>query len=140
MPPERPSETSMHTGSCFCRAVKYEIDGDLGRTYYCHCSRCRKTSGSAFSANAVIEPAQFRVTQGKELLASFTADNGVIRTFCSRCGSHLAVGRGDQMRLRLGSLDTPLGHPLDMHIFVASRADWFPVLDDLPHHDEYPKD
>ena len=129
----------MHTGSCFCRAVNYEIEGDLGRTYYCHCSRCRKTSGSAFSANAVIAPAQFRVTQGQELLARFTADNGVERTFCSRCGSQLVVSKDDQMRLRLGSLDTPLGGPLDSHIFVASRADWFPILDDLPQHDEYPQ-
>lgn len=129
----------MHTGSCFCRAVKYEIDGDIGRTYYCHCSRCRKTSGSAFSANAVISPAQFRIIQGDDLLASFAADNGVNRTFCSRCGSHLVVSQGDQMRLRLGSLDTPLRGQLGMHIFVASKADWFHILDDLPRYDERPQ-
>jgi hypothetical protein len=128
----------MHTGSCFCGAITYEVEGDLGRTYYCHCSRCRKISGSAFSANAVIAPAQFRITQGKELLASFTDGNGVSRAFCSRCGSHLVVSQGDQMRLRLGSLDTPLGAPLDMHIFAASKADWFEVLDSLPCHDERP--
>jgi hypothetical protein len=129
----------MHTGSCFCSAVKYEIDGDIGRTYYCHCSRCRKISGSAFSANAVISRSQFRITQGAELLASITADNGVNRNFCSRCGSHLTVSQGDQMRLRLGSLDTPLGGPLGMHIFAASKADWFPILDDLSRYDERPQ-
>ena len=129
----------MHTGSCFCRAVKYEIKGDLGRTYYCHCSRCRKTSGSAFSANAVISPTQLRITQGEDLLTSFTAANGVNRTFCSRCGSHLVVSQGDQMRLRLGSLDTPLNATLDMHIFAASKADWFKILDDLPQYDERPQ-
>jgi hypothetical protein len=129
----------MHTGSCFCRAVTYEVEGDLGRTYYCHCSRCRKISGSAFSANAVIAPAQFRVTHGEELLASFTDGSGVSRAFCARCGSHLVVSQGDQMRLRLGSLDTPLGGPLDMHIFAASKADWFEILDNLPRHDERPQ-
>ena len=126
----------MHTGSCFCGAVKYAVEGDLGRTYYCHCSRCRKTSGSAFSANAVIAPAQFKVLAGEELLTSFIASNGVVRTFCSCCGSHLTVNKDDQMRLRLGSLDTPLNAVLDMHTFTASKADWFPILDDLPHYDE----
>ncbi len=129
----------MHAGSCFCRAVKYEIDGDIGPTYYCHCSRCRKTSGSAFSANGVISPEQFRVVQGQDMLASFTAENGVVRTFCSRCGSHLVVSLGDQMRLRLGSLDTPLGAPLGMHIFAGSKADWYCIPDDLPRYEERPQ-
>ncbi|HET7308011.1 MAG TPA: GFA family protein [Gammaproteobacteria bacterium] len=129
----------MHIGSCLCGAVKYEIDGALGRTYYCHCSRCRKTSGSAFAANAVISPNQFRITEGEDLLASFIASNGANRIFCSRCGSHLAVSQGDQMRLRLGSLDTPLNAPLDMHIFVASKADWHQIFDDLPQYDERPQ-
>jgi hypothetical protein len=128
----------MHNGGCFCGEVKYEIDGALGRTYYCHCSRCRKLSGSAFSANAVISPSQFRITQGEASLVAHVDANGVKRTFCSRCGSHLHVSQGDQMRLRLGSLNTPLGHPLDMHIFVGSRADWFEILDHLPQHDERP--
>ena len=125
----------MRTGGCFCGEVKYEIAGDLGRTYYCHCSRCRKLSGSAFSANAVVAPAQFRVMQGEELLAIHVDDAGVIRTFCARCGSHLHVSQGDRMRLRLGTLDAPLGRYLDMHTFVASKADWYEILDDLPRHD-----
>jgi hypothetical protein len=128
----------MHNGECFCGSVTYEIDGDLGRTYYCHCSRCRKLSGSAFSANAVVSPSQFRVTQGVELLAAHTDGNGVKRTFCSRCGSHLHMSQGDQMRLRLGTLNTSLGGPLDMHIYAQSKADWFEILDDLPRHDERP--
>ncbi len=129
----------MHTGSCFCHAVTYEIEGDLGRTYYCHCSRCRKLSGSAFSANAVVSPSQLRFTRGEDLLASFTDQNGVDRTFCSRCGSHLLVSQGTEMRLRLGSLDTSLGGSLQMHIFVASKADWFHIHDDLPRYDERPQ-
>jgi hypothetical protein len=128
----------MHNGGCFCGEVKYEIEGNLGRTYYCHCSRCRKLSGSAFSANAVVSPSQFRVTQGEALLSSHVDTNGVKRTFCSRCGSHLHVSQGDQMRLRLGTLNTPLGGPLDMHIFIDSKADWFEVLDHLPQYGERP--
>lgn len=128
----------MHAGSCFCGAVRYDIEDDLGRTYYCHCSRCRKTSGSPFSANAVIAPSQFRIAEGQNFLTSFMAPNDVARTFCSRCGSHFTVSQGDPMRLRLGSSDMPLNASLDMHTFSASKADWFHILDDLPRYDERP--
>ena len=43
------------------------------------------------------------------------------------------------MRLRLGSLDTPLNAPLGMHIFTASKAEWLDILDDLPQHDARPQ-
>jgi hypothetical protein len=97
----------MHTGSCLCGAVRYEVHGDLGTSYYCHCSRYRKTSGSAFTSNVVISAKDFVVVQGNDLLKSFTNDAGVSRVFCSNCGSSMLVSQGDQMRLRLGSLDTP---------------------------------
>ena len=129
----------MHTGRCSCDAINYEIEGELGMTYYCHCSRCRKISGSAFTANAVVSPEQFVVTLGAALLKSFVSANGISRTFCSNCGSHLFVSQGDQMRLRLGTLDTPLNKSLQMHIFTGSKADWFEILDDLPRHEERPR-
>ena len=126
----------MHTGRCFCDAINYEITGALGAAYYCHCSRCRKISGSAFTANAVVAPDRFVVTRGEALLKSFTTADGIRRTFCSNCGTHLFVGQGDQMRLRLGTLDGPLNTPMQMHIFTASKAEWHEILDDLPQHAE----
>lgn len=128
----------MHTGCCLCGAVEYEIIGELDTTYYCHCSRCRKTSGSAFTANAVVTREKFTVIGGAELLKSFVTSEGISRTFCSNCGSHLFVSQGDQMRLRLGTLDSPLYKPLRMHIFTSSKADWFEILDDLPRYEERP--
>lgn len=124
----------MYTGSCFCGAVKYQIRGDIGAAYYCHCSRCRKISGSAFSANAVISPDDFVVMQGQDALGTHTSDMGVNRVFCSRCGSSLFVSQGDQMRLRLGTLDTPLTAGPQTHIFTDSKANWFVIRDDLPQH------
>ncbi len=128
----------MHSGSCFCGTVKYEIRGDIGPAYYCHCSRCRKLSGSAFSSNAVVAIADFVVVQGGESLKAFTSDNGVKRVFCSNCGSSLLVSQGEQMRLRLGTLDTPLDRRPQRHIFTGSKADWFDICDGLPQHSEMP--
>lgn len=60
----------MHKGSCLCGAVAYEIDGELGPIVYCHCSRCRKASGSAFAAVSPVAAADFRIVKGEECLRS----------------------------------------------------------------------
>ncbi len=129
----------MHaTGSCFCGAVRYEIDGEIGPAYYCHCSRCRKISGSAFTANAVVDPAHFHVVAGKDRLRAQTSEDGISRWFCGDCGSPIHVSQGEHMRLRLGSLDSNLADRPKFHIFVGSKADWYDIHDDLPRHDERP--
>lgn len=127
-----------HAGSCFCGAVRYEVRGPIGPAYYCHCSRCRKISGSAFSANAVVAVADFVVLDGDDALKAITAENGVSRVFCAHCGSSLLVRQGDQMRLRLGSLDSPLEEAPSFHIYAASKPDWSPICDGLPQHAERP--
>jgi len=76
--------------------------------YYCHCSRCRKISGSAFSANAIVRVVDFAVVLGLGSIKKTISDAGVERAFCGDCGSSLFVRQGGQMRLRLGTLDTPL--------------------------------
>jgi hypothetical protein len=128
----------MHSGSCACGDIAYELRGEIGAAYYCHCSRCRKTSGSAFTSNAVIDPKELFIVRGEDLLASYLTAQGATRRFCSRCSSHLTVGQGDQMRLRLGTLDTPLPAGPSMHIFADSKADWFDITDPLPRHAERP--
>jgi hypothetical protein len=128
----------MHQGSCLCGSIKYVVRGALGKALYCHCSRCRKASGSAFAANALISECCFEIISGAEMLRTFTTSEGVHRTFCSACGSPI-ISRRDSLpgmlRLRLGTLDTPTEGP-SAHIFVASKADWYEIHDALPQHAE----
>jgi hypothetical protein len=130
----------MYKGSCLCGAVKYEIRGELGPGFYCHCSRCRKASGSAFASNVVVASKDFVIVQGEESLGTFTSREGLDRTFCSNCGSSIMSRRGDfpQVRVRLGTLDTACSTGPGAHIFVASKAEWFEIRDDLPQHSERP--
>ena len=44
----------MITGKCLCGKVRYEINGRLGPVVYCHCSMCRRATGSAFATNASV--------------------------------------------------------------------------------------
>ena len=139
-PEEPPGGNRLHRGSCLCGGVAYEIRGVLGPSYYCHCSRCRKLSGSAFTSNGVVDPKDFFVIRGEDLLKAFPGDDGVERVFCATCGSPILVRQGDQMRLRLGGLDTASASPPTLHIHTASKADWFVIVDDLPQHAERPAD
>lgn len=132
----------MHSGSCLCGSVKYQVHGDFGSAAFCHCSRCRKVSGSAFAANVAIDAAAFEVISGADSLKSFNTPEGVHRTFCSSCGSPITSTRDSMpgvLRLRLGTLDTPVGSMRpSAHIFVASKADWYEIHDALPQFAERP--
>jgi len=129
----------MYLGSCLCGTVTYEV-GALEMLTYCHCSRCRKASGSAFAANATAREEAFRVLSGEEDLHDYTA-LGVHRMSCAKCSSPLFSrrdGRPGFLRLRMGSLDTSIDERPALHCFVGSKANWHDICDELPQHAERP--
>ena len=131
----------MHKGSCLCGQVAYEVSGPIGPVIMCHCSRCRKAGGSAFATNGIVAARDFRFVKGEEGLRYYTLPDGRHRVFCGNCGSAILSRRDalpDIVRVRMGTLDTPLGGTPEMHIFVASKADWYEIADDLPQHAERP--
>ncbi|MES2625973.1 MAG: GFA family protein [Pseudomonadota bacterium] len=131
----------MHRGSCLCGAISYEISGDLGDGYFCHCERCRKASGSVFASNARIRPDQFTLLTGQEVLKDFHHPaSGLTRKFCGECGSPIVSERTVPaiMVIRLGTLDTPLQKGPIGHIFVNSKVEWDTINDDLPQYAERP--
>src|SRR5262249_62112459 len=100
-------EKRRYEGSCLCRGVRYEIGGELGDFGYCHCTSCRKASGSAHAANAPLARADFRLASGGDTLREFESSPGKFRAFCSRCGSPLyayLASTPEVLRIRLGSL------------------------------------
>ncbi len=132
----------MHKGSCLCGAIEYEIMGDLGPILFCHCSRCRKANGSAFGAVSPIATSNFRIVKGQEALRSYVTEAGVQRVFCGTCGSPIIAKRENApeiVRLRIGTLDTPIDSKTSGHIFVGSKAEWYEIHDDVPQYEERPK-
>ncbi|PWG63967.1 GFA family protein [Spiribacter halobius] len=125
----------MHSGGCLCGGVRYELDAPIEGISLCHCRQCRKASGSAFVAVAVVNTAALRITAGEGLLTAYRATPGKQRVFCSRCGSPFFSARDGQpevRRLRIGTLDTPLGEVAKVHAFTADCADWDEILDEHP--------
>lgn len=131
----------MHKGSCLCGAVRYEIGGELGSIVLCHCSKCRKASGSAFNAVSPIARRDFHLLSGHDAIARYESSPGVRLAFCRHCGASLFSERDslpDLLRLRIGTLDTPVGAKPSAHIFVGSKADWYEILDGAPQYAERP--
>ena len=130
----------MHKGSCLCRNIQYEIEGELGEFGYCHCTSCRKASGSAHSANAGVDRSSFRLVSGADTLREYESSPGKLRAFCSRCGSPIyayLTASADVLRIRLGSLDTPFSKHPRAHTWVSDKASWEPIDDALPQFPEW---
>lgn len=129
----------MLTGACYCRTVRYEVPDEFGYALNCHCSNCRRVTGSAFKPFAGIERARLRITAGADALL-LQGEPDANDTHCARCGSLLfsVVRDGAFVHVALGTLeDAPTIRP-GAHIFVGSKAPWYEITDDLPQFDTLP--
>jgi hypothetical protein len=129
----------MIRGSCLCGAVRYEIRGELGPMTHCHCSQCRKAHGAAFGTYARVNRRDFTLLSGETEIRSFPSSEGMLRTFCGRCGSTLQFireSRPDTFSIAAGTLDDDPGIRPSLHIFAGSKAPWFHIADDLPRYEE----
>lgn len=126
-------------GSCLCGAVQYSVADEFIYSLNCHCSQCRRATGSAFKAFAGIERRKLRITQGEASVLAFGDDDNAHDARCKTCGSLLysVVRGGAFVHVTLGTLvDAPSIRP-SAHIFVGSKAPWFTITDELPQHDEF---
>ena len=78
------------TGRCLCEGIAYEIRGELGPIFNCHCSKCRRWHGAAFRTRATIKASQFSWLKGKELLSRYHSSEFVVNAdlkltrFCNK--------------------------------------------------------
>src|ERR1700722_77224 len=136
--------STVYKGSCLCGSINYELSDELGEFGYCHCTSCRKASGTAHAANAPISRSHFHLHSGGDTLREYESSPGKFRAFCGRCGSPIYAylsATPNMLRIRLGSLDTPFTKQPKAHTFVSDKAAWEPITDGLPQFDSWaPKD
>ena len=72
------------TGGCHCGNITYEAEVDPATVRVCHCTDCRKLTGTAFRANIASLPGAFRLTRGTPKIYIKTAESGTKRAhgFC----------------------------------------------------------
>ena len=133
---------SLATGRCLCGQVRYEIKGNLGIFQYCQCSRCRKFTGSAFAANLLVAPEDFRWLKGEQLVGRYELGEAkhFATCFCKNCGSSLPwlSQSGKAVVIPAGTLDEDPGIRPSQNVFSASRAEWFEEPHGLPSYDTLP--
>ncbi|MFT5658032.1 MAG: hypothetical protein ACI9KN_001311 [Gammaproteobacteria bacterium] len=129
-------------GSCLCGEVAYEITGNLGIFQYCHCSRCRKFTGSAYASNLFVSPGQFRWLKGESQVGYYAPKETrhFTTAFCKNCGSSLPwqAKSGKTVVVPAGTFDDHPGIEPSQNIFCASKAEWYKAASELPEYDELP--
>jgi hypothetical protein len=129
----------MIRGSFLCGGVKFEISDAAGPFELCHCSRCRKVTGSAYLPGLRVRRESLRFVEGTALIATYEAPilerpPAYRSCFCSRCGSPVPDPGHDSTSIDIaaGLLDDDPAMRPERHIFVDLKAPWSHIDDGLP--------
>ncbi|MCP8689861.1 GFA family protein [Marinobacterium sedimentorum] len=74
-------------GSCLCGAVKFEAKVDKLKIYQCHCTLCRKQTGTASSCGAIVNLDDLVWVSGENNISKWEKCTGFTSHFCTTCGS-----------------------------------------------------
>jgi len=117
---------------CACGALTARAEGDPVRLSVCHCTDCKRRTGSAFSWNVTYEGD--RVTIGGAF-DSYTrgSDDGfwVRHHFCGGCGVTIFYEierRPNMVSIPAGAFADPAFPPPTVEVYEESRCPWLPDL------------
>jgi hypothetical protein len=132
----------MIRGSCLCGGVRIEIARASGPFELCHCSRCRKATGSAFLPWLEARREDVRLVQGGDLIRTYEepireSPPAYRVCFCARCGSLVPDLKSESATIEIpaGVLDDDPQIRPDKHIYIETKSPWFNITDDLPQFD-----
>ena len=91
-------DTKTLTGSCLCGSVRYNVQGEPQRAFHCHCSRCRKATGTGHATNLFVA-GTLTWDAGEALVRQFKVPEAqrFTNAFCCKCGGRVprsATGSG----------------------------------------------
>lgn len=117
-------------GKCLCGAIQFETTGETSNLYQCHCSLCRKQSGSSANAATIIHESEFSWISGLDRISYFKKDSGFTSNFCSTCGSPVPnqLRDSDKVWIPAGLLENEGSQKIVVHICTGSKASW----DEIP--------
>lgn len=119
------TQETLH-GRCNCGDVQYDIKPSDTKLVVCHCTGCQQQSSSAFGLTMIAPSSAVDHTHGGLRKWTRTTDSGNIQdTFhCATCGSRIFHGnkdKEDSVKVRVGTLDTPVDLATAVHIWTDSK-------------------
>ena len=137
-----PSPPSPFTGGCLCRGVSYRCNAEPILMGNCHCTACRRTTGSGYSPIVEV-PARSLAVTGEPQWYEVDTDRGsrAARGFCPTCGSSV-FGRildlPDIMIVMAGTLDDPTMFKPVLNVWTANAPAWDIMDPDVPRLETQP--
>jgi hypothetical protein len=123
------------TGGCQCGAVRFRIDGELGKPSICHCRMCQKATGGFFGPYVPAQIADVTWTRGAR--KRFQSSNKVWRGFCGDCGTPLTFeSQPGVIDLAIGVFDDPAPLKPDVQLGSPDRLPWVDELPALPSREQ----
>ena len=127
-------------GSCLCGTVKFKANVDKLKVYQCHCSLCRKQTGTASSTGSVIHSDNLEWLSGEDNISKWVKDTGFTSHFCKTCGSPVP----NQFRgspyfwLPAGLIE---GNSIEVvtNIYVCDAAKWSQVSTNISPYETRPE-
>lgn len=132
----------MLSGTCLCGLVKYEVKSQPTIMNLCHCSMCRKVTGSTYGTFIHIGTNDFDWISGENEITQYESSQDEFRAFCKICGSNVPVIDIDSKSVCIpaGTLDDdPRVKPI-VQIFAGSKAPWHDIAKEPIAFDEFEPD
>jgi len=116
------------TGGCQCGAVRFAVEGGLGRASICHCRMCQKAGGGFFGPFVTAHGVRWSRGAPKY----FQSSNVARRGFCGDCGTPLSFEGYGFVELSIGAFDDPARIPPAITVGLESKLAWVDGLAGLP--------
>jgi hypothetical protein len=111
-------------GSCACNTVKFEVDSTHLKAYKCHCSLCKKITGSEFSKTTLVNTTKFKWICGEKSILSFSKASGYTQAFCKKCSASVPnVFRGmPYYSIPIGCIESRATISVVAELFVSQKV------------------
>jgi hypothetical protein len=138
-PATPPTKDTVATGGCLCGRVRFRLLDRLAPVGFCHCSQCRRVSGTGSNAVLNVRADRFAWDSGEDTLRRYATPTGWTSVFCPECGCPMPHPTPDGGRLFVpaGALDGDPPLTIAGHIFIGSKPSWVLICDDAPRFEEH---
>lgn len=127
----------MHECGCLCGAVRYRVTGEPAVAGVCHCTFCKRGTGSAFRVVALFDAAAVQSIQGVTKVYEYHSDESnrwARLEFCPTCGTtvtYTAEWIPGIRGISVGTFDDPNWIKPTRHVWTRSALHWTVLPSDV---------